>query len=99
MSAVEHAPDEGEVLVLAMARPSMVGAFTLSSILISIFGPLITALVIRSLWPVGAIPLLFGISYYICSKDVYLFGVLQSAFRLRASRNRKLWGYRSYAPR
>ena len=90
MSAVEHTPDEGEVLVLAMARPSMVGAFTLSSILISIFGPLITALVIRSLWPVGAIPLLFGISYYICSKDVYLFGVLQSGRLQKLSATRLL---------
>ncbi|MCH4881225.1 Type IV secretory pathway, VirB3-like protein [compost metagenome] len=99
MTTGEHKPDEGEVLVVAMARPSMVGAFTMSSVLISIFAPLIAALLIRSLWPVALIPVLFGASYYICSKDVYLFGVMQAAFRLRASQNRKVWGYRSYAPR
>ena len=32
----EPDPDEGEVLVVAMARPSMVGPFTLSSILSNI---------------------------------------------------------------
>lgn len=62
MTTGEHNPDEGEVLVVAMARPSMVGAFTMSSVLISIFAPLIAALLIRSLWPVALIPVLFGAS-------------------------------------
>lgn len=43
--------EEGEVLVLAMARPSMVGPFTLSSILISLIAPVLLALLIRSLYP------------------------------------------------
>lgn len=91
--------EEGEVLVLAMARPSMVGPFTLSSILISLIAPVLLALLIRSLYPLGLIPVLFVVSYWICSKDVYLFGVLQAASNLKASWLRKLWGYRSYAPR
>lgn len=78
--------EEGEVLVLAMARPSMVGPFTLSSILISLIAPVLLALLIRSLYPLGLIPVLFVISYWICSKDVYLFGVLQAASNLKASR-------------
>ncbi|HHW1937412.1 VirB3 family type IV secretion system protein [Pseudomonas aeruginosa] len=91
--------EEGEVLVVAMARPSMVGPFTLSSILISLISPVVLSLLLRSLYPLGLIPILFTVSYWICSKDVYLFGVLQAASNLKASRLRKLWGYRSYAPR
>ncbi|PMU22993.1 MULTISPECIES: VirB3 family type IV secretion system protein [unclassified Pseudomonas] len=95
----EQNPDEGEVLVVAMARPSMVGPFTLSSILISLITPVLAALLLRSLYVLATMPILFAAAYWICSKDVYLFGVLRAAFKLRASRLRKLWGYRSYAPR
>ncbi|APQ06990.1 MULTISPECIES: VirB3 family type IV secretion system protein [Pseudomonas] len=95
----EHEPDEGEVLVQAMARPSMVGPFTLSSILISLISPVLLTLLLRSLYPLLLMPFLFVASYWICSKDVYLFGVLKAASTLKASPLRKIWGYRSYAPR
>lgn len=95
----EQDPDEGEVLVVAMARPSMVGPFTLSSILISLITPVLAALLLRSLYVLAIMPILFAAAYWICSRDVYLFGVLRAAFTLRASPLRKLWGYRSYAPR
>ncbi|QXZ17507.1 VirB3 family type IV secretion system protein (plasmid) [Pseudomonas sp. AO-1] len=95
----EQDPEEGEVLVVTMARPSMVGPFTLSSILISLITPVLAALLIRSLYPLAAMPILFAAAYWICSKDVYLFGVIKAAFTLKGSPLRKLWGYRSYAPR
>lgn len=99
MTNNEHTPDEGEVLVVAMSRPSMVGPFTLSSILVSIFLPFMAAMVFKNLWLIAAIPFMFGVTYYICSKDIYLFGVIWSMTKLRGARNKRLWGYRSYAPR
>ncbi|MGY2172121.1 VirB3 family type IV secretion system protein [Pseudomonas gingeri] len=101
MNKTEPTPDEdGEVLVVAMARPSMVGPFTLSSIFISIFVPFMAAMILKTLWLMAAIPFMFAVTYFICSKDVYLFGVLWAVVcKVRASRNKRLWGYRSYAPR
>lgn len=99
MTNSEHDPEEGEVLVVAMARPSMVGPYTMSSVGVSIFLPFMAAMIFKNLWLVMTMPIMFAITYYICSKDVYLFGVLWALHKLKGSRNKRLWGYRSYAPR
>ena len=91
--------DDGEVLVIAMTRPSMLSGLTLSSIGVSIFIPGMAAMITRSFYLFGLIPVFLFISYIVCLKDVYLFGIFASYLHLKACINKKIWGCRSYAPR
>lgn len=92
-------PDDGELLTVAMTRPTMIGGFTLSSIGLSVLLPLYVTFITRTLWPLIGMPLLLSVCYLICLKDVYLFDIALSATRLKPCRNRRLWGCRCYAPR
>lgn len=91
--------DEGESLVAAMTRPSMVGGFTLKSIGYSFFLPGFSALVTRSIWPLALIPVFMLVSYLVCLKDVYLFDIADAWMRLKQCPNKTHWGCRRYAPR
>lgn len=91
--------DDGEPLVTAMTRPSMICGLTFMSVGISLYVPGMSAMITRSIWPAFLIPVLLLISYLVCLKDVYLFDIALSATRLKACRNKKLWGCRRYAPR
>jgi len=95
----EQFHDEGETLVIAMTRPAMLGGLTLTSIGMSVFIPGMAAMVTRSIFPFLLIPVLLFISYLVCLKDVFLFGIFGAAFSLKACANKRLWGCRSYAPR
>jgi type IV secretion system protein VirB3 len=99
MSLGELFHDEGESLVAAMTRPTMVGGLTLSSLAMSFYCPGMAALMTRSIYAAALIPVLLLISYLICLKDVYLFDVMSAATHLKACPNRRLWGCRRYAPR
>ncbi|MEW4339649.1 VirB3 family type IV secretion system protein [Chromobacterium vaccinii] len=92
-------PDQGELLVVAMTRPSMIGGWTLSSLFISFYLPGLLALVLRDPLPTALIPILLLVCWMICLKDVYLFDIAQAAAKLRRSPNSRYWGCRSYAPR
>lgn len=94
-----HSLDEGESLVAAMTRPSMVGGFTLTSIVLSIYLPGMAALITRSIWAAALVPLLLLVSYLVCLKDVYLFDIFQASAHLKACPNKHVWGSRRYAPR
>ncbi|MDY7549206.1 VirB3 family type IV secretion system protein [Glaciimonas sp. CA11.2] len=94
-----HAHDEGETLVIAMTRPSMLGGLTLTSIGISVFIPGMGAMVTRSIFFFGLIPVFLFISYLVCLKDVYLFGIVGAYSHVKACVNKRHWGCRSYAPR
>jgi type IV secretion system protein VirB3 len=97
--AVKQASAEGEVLVAAMTRPTMLGGFTLMSIALSLYLPGMMVLITRSLWAALCIPILLLISYLVCLKDVYLFDIGFAAMQLKVCRNKSLWGCRRYAPR
>ncbi len=91
--------DEGELLVVAMTRPAMLGGLTLSSIGMSFFMPGMAAMVTKSIYFFSLIPVCLFISYLVCLKDVYLFSIVESYTRLKVCVNKRLWGCRSYAPR
>ncbi|WP_040126127.1 VirB3 family type IV secretion system protein [Collimonas arenae] len=95
----EKFEDEGELLVVAMARPSMIGGLTMTSIGISCFVPVMAAMVTRSILMFGLAPAFLFISYLVCLKDVYLFNIFGAYMNLKACVNQRLWGCRSYAPR
>jgi len=94
-----HDPEEGEVLVLSMTRPSMLSGLTFGSIGVSFFVPGMAAMITRSVGLFALIPLFLFLSYLVCLKDVYLFGVFESYMHLKICINRRYWGCRSYAPR
>ncbi|CBJ36151.1 type IV secretory pathway, VirB3 protein (plasmid) [Ralstonia solanacearum CMR15] len=91
--------DEGESLVAAMTRPTMVGGLTLASLAMSFYFPGMAAMIARSVWPAIAIPFLLLGSYLVCLKDVYLFDILAAATHLKVCPNNRFWGCRRYAPR
>ena len=95
----EQFHDEGETLVIAMTRPSMLGGLTLTSIGISVFIPGMAAMITRSIYLFALIPVFLFISYLVGLKDVYLFGIFEAYTNLKACVNKRLWGCRSYAPR
>ncbi len=99
MSNDEQFHDEGESLVAAMTRPTMVGGLTLASLAMSLYFPGMAALITRSLWAAALIPVLLLISYLVCLKDVYLFDIMSAATHLKTCPNKRLWGCRRYAPR
>ena len=99
MSAVQLRHDDGELLVAAMTRPTMIGGLTLGSLAMSFYFPGMAALMTRSLWPVALIPVLLMACYIVCLKDVYLFGIMAAACHLKTCPNKRLWGCRRYAPR
>ncbi|MDM0015051.1 VirB3 family type IV secretion system protein [Variovorax sp. J22P168] len=91
--------DEGETLVAAMTRPTMIGGFTLASLAMSLYLPGMAAMVTRSIWAVALVPVLLLACYLVCLKDVYLFNILSASTRLKPCANKSLWGCRRYAPR
>ena len=92
--------DDGEPLVTALTRPAMVGGFTLTSLGMSLYFPGMLALITRSLgWTLAMGVLLLAMSYLVCLKDVYLFGIGSAWTHLKACPNKQLWGCRRYAPR
>jgi type IV secretion system protein VirB3 len=95
----ESSHEDGEALVAAMTRPTMVGGFTLSSLAMSFYFPGMLAMVTRSVWAGALIPVFLLVCYLVCLKDVYLFGIFGAATHLRACPNRRVWGCRRYAPR
>jgi type IV secretory pathway VirB3-like protein len=100
MSASERLhDDEGETLVVAMTRPTMVGGLTLASLALSFYIPGMAAMIVRSVFPAMAIPFLLLASYLICLKDVYLFDILAAATHLKVCPNKRFWRCRRYAPR
>lgn len=95
----EEMLDEGDSLVAAMTRPTMVGGLTLASLAMSLYFPGMAALITRSLWAAAVIPVLLLISYLVCLKDVYLFDIMAAATHLKACPNKRYWRCRHYAPR
>lgn len=93
------AQDNGELLVTAMTRPSMIGGFTLSSIALSLYVPGMLAMVTRSLWLLLLAPCLLLVSYLVCLKDVYLFDIARAAMHLKTCPNYRLWECRRYVSR
>lgn len=84
---------------MAMTRPTMIGGFTLSSLVLSLYLPFMCAMLTRSAWAFLGVPLLILGSYLVCLKDIYLFDIAISASRLRLCVNKTHWGVRRYAPR
>ena len=97
--ASEKINDDEETLVVAMTRPTMVGGFTLTSLVLSFYLPFMMAMLTRSVWSFLLVPLFLVISYLVCLKDVYLFDVCSAASRLKICVNKRIWGVRRYAPR
>ncbi|SEB26333.1 VirB3 family type IV secretion system protein [Variovorax sp. YR216] len=99
MKSTHDDGSDGEVLVAAMTRPTMVGGFTLTSLALSIYFPGMAALTMRSLWAAALVPVFLLVSYLVCLKDVYLFDIFEAAMRLKHCPNKKHWRCRRYAPR
>ncbi|EHP44161.1 VirB3 protein [Cupriavidus basilensis OR16] len=99
MSHDEPFLEDGEPLVAAMTRPAMLGGFTLTSIVLSLFIPGLIMMISRSVLTVVLVPAFLLVSYLVCLKDVYLFEIFVSATRLSRCPNKHLWGCRRYAPR
>jgi type IV secretion system protein VirB3 len=91
--------DEEETLVVAMTRPTMVGGFTLTSLVLSFYLPFMVAMLTRSVLAFLLVPVFLVISYLVCLKDVYLFDICSAASRLKICVNKRIWGVRRYAPR
>jgi type IV secretion system protein VirB3 len=98
MTPTTTSADDGEVLVAAMTKPVMLGGFTLMSIALSFYLPVMSALLARSLWMALLIPVLLLASYLVCLKDVYLVDIAAAAMQLKVCRNKHVWGCRRYAP-
>ena len=99
MISVEKRHDEGELLVIAMTRPAMIGGLTLASLVMSLYLPVMAAFITRSIWAVLLIPVLLITSYLVCLKDVYLFDIIWASSHLRTCPNKRIWRCRRYAPR
>lgn len=99
MSGTPPDPDEGEAVALGLTRPTMVGGFSLTALVMSFFAPVLIALMVRSPWMLCLIPPCLLVSYLVCLEDVYLFEIAFASVNLRACPNKKYWGCRSYAPR
>lgn len=91
--------DEEETLVVAMTRPTMIGGFTLTSLVLSFYLPFMVAMLTRSMLAFLLVPVFLLISYLVCLKDVYLFDICAAASRLKICVNKRIWGVRRYAPR
>lgn len=61
-----HDDENGESLVQTMTCPTMIGGFTLNSIVFSFYLPGMAAMVTRSVWVLGLIPLFLLLSYFVC---------------------------------
>lgn len=94
-----RSPLRGVPLARAMTRPTTVAGFTLSSLFWAVGLPMFGVTSSGSLWPLVAIPPLLAIAWAICLYDIFFFDVLAARSRLKASRNQRLWGCRTYAPR
>lgn len=94
-----HLNDEEETLVVAMTRPTMIGGFTLTSLVLSFYLPFMVAMLTRSVLAFLLVPVFLLISYLVCLKDVYLFDICAAASRLKICVNKRIWGVRRYAPR
>lgn len=88
-----------EPVVIAMTRPTMIGGFTLASLVLSFYVPGMLAMIVHAVWPLIFVPCLLLVSYLVCLKDVYLFDIAASAMYLRNCPNKRMWGNRRYAPR
>ena len=75
--------DDSELLVLTMTRPSMLSGLTFSSIGVSFFVPGMAAMITRSVLFFALIPLCLLLSYLVCLKDVYLFGIFAASTHLK----------------
>lgn len=91
--------DDGELLVVAMTRPPMIGGLTLNSVVFSIFMPFMAAMIIKDMWVFLTIPLFLVGSYIICLKDVCWFDIAETGMYLRFCPNKNFWGCRRYASR
>lgn len=91
--------NEGAPLVVAMTRPTMLGGFTLSSIALSLYVPAMMAMIVHAIWPLITVPCLLLVSYLVCLKDVYLFQIAAASMHLKSCPNKRVRGYRTYAPR
>lgn len=97
--AFEMHNDEEETLVVAMTRPTMIGGFTLGSLVLSLYVPFMLAMLTRSALAFLLVPVLLLVCYLVCLKDVYLFSICAAASRLKTCVNKRIWGVRRYAPR
>lgn len=91
--------NEYEPLVIAMTRPTMIGGFTLASLVLSFYVPGMLSMIVHAVWPLILVPCLLLVSYLVCLKDVYLFDIAACAMYLKNCPNKRMWGNRRYAPR
>lgn len=96
----QHLNNDGEeILVVAMTRPTMIGGFTLTSLVLSLYLPFMLAMLTRSALAFLLVPVLLMVSYLVCLKDVYLFDIAAAASHLKLCVNKHALGVRRYAPR
>lgn len=99
MSKEAEKQDHSELLVVAMTRPAMIKGMTITSIVFSILIPAAIAFVFRNAWLFFLTGPAFLASYLICLKDIYLFEIILAWSHTKECKNKKHWGYKSYAPR
>jgi type IV secretion system protein VirB3 len=91
--------EDGEILIAAMTRPTMIRGLTLTSIVLSFYLPFMITMITKLLWALVLVPVLLLVSYLVCLKDVYLFSIAWAWTHLKTCPNQHIWGCRRYAPR
>lgn len=91
--------DEGVPLAQAMTRPTTILGLTIQSLMLSLTIPVVAFMVTGIIYMLLlAGPLLLA-SYLLCLKDVYMFNILMAMSANKSSRNTRIWGCKTYAPR
>lgn len=86
-------------LVIGLTRPPMMLGIPFNAFIIIIGVMLITFLISNSFWSVFIAPVAYLALFAVCSRDVRILDLIQTAGRMTPrTRNKGFWGTNSYGP-
>ena len=86
-------------LVIGLTRPPMMLGIPFNTFIIIIGVMLITFLISNSFWSVFIAPVAYLALFALCSRDVRILDLIQTAGRMTPrTRNKGFWGANSYGP-
>ena len=86
-------------LVIGLTRPPMMLGIPFNAFIIIIGVMLITFLISNSFWSVFIAPVAYLALFALCSRDVRILDLIQTAGRMTPrTRNKGFWGANSYGP-
>lgn len=86
-------------LFLGLTRPPVVGGVPQSFFVLNMMLSMMAFLMLNAFWPllIGG-PLLHGVAYLICLKDIRTFDLWLAKAKFLRCLNRRYWGANSYDP-